>query len=313
MKRFFLVICLTLISLNCLAVHEDAGTTGFAFAQLSFSPRASAMGSAYNGIANDSETVFYNPAGLYQIQRTQVNAVYMNYLEGINCGSILFAKKNSPQSAYAVYTRFLSTTETRTLSDDQGNYLGTDGEFGFSDIEAGTSYSYHVSNTLNLGATGKILYEFIDGNSAGILAFDLGLFHITENENLHAGISVKNIGFQLSSFTSSNYKENLPTVADFGLSYNIENIALVAADVFKELKGDYYLRFGLEYSPHTNLRLRTGYKSDGTDWKTGGDWEALSGLTGGFGIFWRNYEFNYAFMSYGDLGLVNQLGIKYKF
>jgi len=313
MKKIISIILLTgLISL-CYAIHEDAGTTGFTFSRLLFSPRASAMGSAYAGVSSDAEAVFFNPAGLYQINNTQVNAVYMNYLDGINCGALVYAKPLTDHSTYALYSRFLSTTETRTLSDAMGNYLGTDGTFGYSNIEAGGSYSYHVSNSLNLGGTGKLLYESIDGNSASAFALDLALYHITENEKLHIGIAMRNLGFQISSFTAEKYQENLPATVDLGFGFQIIPALLLAADFYKPFNNDYYTRFGLEIIPQENLRIRAGYKSDASDLKTGGSGEALAGLTGGFGVVWDCYEINYAFMAYGDLGFVNQLGINYKF
>ncbi len=313
MKKISLIILLVCLASYGFAIHEDAGTTGFAFARLLFSPRASAMGSAYSGVADDAEAVFFNPAGLYQLNNSQINAVYMKYLEGINCGSLIFAIPVNERSTFAFYSRFLSTTETRTLSDSQGNYLGTDGTFGFSDIEIGGSYAYHVSNSLNLGGTAKVLYESIDGKSASALALDLGIYHITENKNLHIGIALRNIGLQLSSFTSSKYKENLPTLADLGFGFRVIPALLLAADIYKPFKGDYYTRFGAEIAFHDYLMIRVGYKSDASDWKTGGNNESLAGITGGFGINWDKYEISYTFLSYGDLGFVNQIGINYKF
>lgn len=313
MKKLLIFIIALSLTAGIFAASLDAGTTGFAFSRLLFSPRASAMGSAYAGIADDAEAVFYNPAGLFQVDKSEINAVYMQYLQDINCGSLVFVKPLNENATYSVYTRFLSTTETRTLSDDQGNYLGTDGTFGYSNIEAGASYSYHISQTVNLGGTFKFLNESIDGNSAAMGAVDLGIYHITQNENLHVGIVLRNLGFQLSSFTDSEYEENLPVLADLGFGFKPLKTLTLSADLYKPFKGDLYTRIGAEYIIHPNFYLRAGYKNDGSDWKTGGDNEGLSGLTAGFGINWLRYELNYAVLSYGDLGMVNQIGIKYKF
>ncbi len=313
MKKIIMITFLVCLTSYGFAIHENSGTTGFTFARLLFSPRASAMGSAYSGVADDAEAVFFNPAGLYQLNNSQINAVYMKYLEGINCGSLIYAKSINERSAFALYSRFLSTTETKTLSDTQGNYLGTDGTFGFSDIEAGGSYAYHVSNSLNLGGTAKVLYESIDGKSASALAVDLGIYHITENKNLHVGIALRNIGLQLSSFTDSRYKENLPTLVDLGFGFRPIPVLLLAVDVYKPFKDDYYARFGAEFAFQKYLKIRIGYKSDASNWKTGGSNETLAGFTGGFGVNWDRYEISYTFLSYGDLGFVNQIGINYKF
>ncbi|MCF7920014.1 MAG: PorV/PorQ family protein [Candidatus Cloacimonetes bacterium] len=306
----FLLICFTLSS---WALSEDAGTTGFAFFKLAFSPRAAALGYAFAGVANDPEAVFYNPAGLYQLKEKQISAVYMSYLEDINCGAVIYSHPRSDNANTTFYARFLTTEETRTESDEQGNYLGTNGTFGASDLELGAAYAHHFSSTLNVGATAKFIYESLDSNSALAFACDFGLYHITTNPKLHFGLVLRNVGIQLSSFTSSNYDEHLPVTADLGFGYRANSKLLLAADIYRPLNSDFYGRFGIEYTFHQMLQLRLGYKTDATDWKKGADGDALAGFSGGFALNWQKYILNYAFLSYGDLGLVNQISLTYNF
>ena len=61
------------------------------------------------------------------------------------------------------------------------------------------------------------------------------------------------------------------------------------------------------------LALRGGYKSNAKDWRAGGDNETFAGISFGFGIFWQKYTVDYAIISYGDLGYVNQVSLKYSF
>lgn len=316
MKKITFAILIA-ISLNLWSISEDAGTTGFAFSKLNFSPRAAAMGFAYAGIADDYEAVFYNPAGLFQVKSKQAAAVYMNYIADINCGALIYSYPWKDQGNITFYSKFLSSEETRTLSDEQGNYLGTDGTFGISSIEAAGALSYHFTNTLNLGATAKIIYESLDSKSASAIAFDFAIYHITTNEKLHLGIVLRNVGKQISSFTDSNYEENLPNTLDIGFGYRASKRLLLSADLYRPLKTDFYERFGLEFAPpgipNDMLKLRMGYKTDGSDWSKGGDDDALAGFSGGFALFWHRYTLNYAFLSYGNLGICNQVSLSITF
>jgi len=311
--KIILTILLISFTLTSYAISDDAGTTGFAFSKLTFSPRAAALGYAYAGIANDAEAVFYNPAGLYQITEKQISFIYTSYLMDINCGAIVYTQPVSGNSNTSFYARFLSTEEIRTEADDQGNYIGENGTFGASDLEFGAAFAHHFSSTLNVGANAKVIYESLDSHSATAIAFDFGLYHITTNPKLHLGLVLRNVGIQLSHFTSSEYDEQLPSAVDLGFGYRANSRLILSVDAYKPLKSDFYGRFGAEYSVHPMMKLRMGYKTDSSDWKKGGDGEALAGISGGFAINWQNYVLNYAFLSYGDLGLVNQISISYNF
>lgn len=316
MKKLIIILLASLV-INLWGLDENAGTTGFAFSKLNFSPRAAAMGYAYAGIANDHEAVFYNPAGLFQLKDKSITAAYMNYIADINCGSIIYSYPIKESLALSFYSKFLSTEETRTLSDPQGNYMGTQGNFGASSLELGGAVSYHFSDKVNLGTTFKYLYDSLDSNSASALAMDFGIYHITTNEKVHLGIVIRNIGVQLSSYTSSDFDEKLPSVFDLGFGYRMHPRFLIGADLYKPLNSDFYERFGVEYIPpfiaENRLKLRLGYKTDGKDWQNDGNSDALSGFSGGFNINWYKYSLDYSVLSNGNLGIVNQVSLTYKF
>jgi len=314
MMKFRLILIAILLPIFLLGIDEDAGTTGLTFFKVNYSARAAAMGSAFTGLSNDVNAIFFNPAGLVQLTNPEAAVTYMSYLDGINCGSMAYAYPFNEKTTFAVFAKGLSATESKTLVDDYGQYAGTDGEFGFSDIILGVSAARYILNNLDVGINFKYLRESIDGHSASAAAIDVGIMHQTTNKNLKVGITLRNIGKQLSYYTSEEYEENLPTTAAIGFNLHPNDNFYLTVDIYKPLNYDYTGRAGIEYKIHKFLSLRTGYKSNAEDWK-GGDDDSLSGISFGLGFDLSEYKIkmDYAVVSYGDLGLVNQITLNYLF
>jgi hypothetical protein len=311
--KFKVIIIIMIASAILWGIDENAGTSGFSFLKVKYSARPAAMGTAYTGLADDASAVFYNPSGLVQIKFKQAQATYMNYLDGLNCGSLVYVHPFSEMFVVAGFAQFLTAKETKTLADDAGNYLGTAGEFGISDLIVGIGLSRYILDILNLGMNFKYIQESLDGNTASALAIDIGLLHQTTNENLKVGIVFRNLGAQIAYYTDSEYAENLPQVITAGFNYHPNRKLYILLDLNKPLDLDFSGRFGVEYRIHENLALRTGYRSEAADWRSGGDLELFSGMSFGLGFNFRSYKLDYAVNSYGDLGFVNQLTLGYSF
>ncbi|MBW6515498.1 MAG: PorV/PorQ family protein [Candidatus Cloacimonetes bacterium] len=312
-----LIVCLIIaaISLSLLhAANEDIGTKGFNFLRLFYSARAGGMANAYTGQADDSDALFFNPAGLPQLTKMMVSTSYINYFEGFQGGSVVFAYPRRDRFAFGLYAQYLGNQGiTRTLVDNLGEYLGTAGTFGATDLIVGASTGLYVHEMLNLGVGVKFIYQSIDDYSASAVAVDLALFHQTMNDHVSVGVTLRNFGKQLTYFTSSKYDEKMPTQLTVGFNYNPNEKLNANLDIVKPFEQDFFGRLGAEYQVHPMLTLRAGFNSRADDWRMGGDFDFLSGLSAGFGCYLRQYEINYSISSFGDLGLVNQVSLKYTF
>ena len=315
MMKYKLIILIVLLPILLIALNEDAGTTGFSFFKVNYSARAAAMANAYTGLSNEATAVFFNPAGLVQLKSNQAAMTYMSYLDGVNCGSAVYAYSLDNEVTLAVFSKGLSAKEERTLANEIGQYAGTDGTFGISDFVFGVSAAKYLMHNLDVGINLKFLQESLDKNNATALALDFGIMHQTTNRNLKLGIAIRNIGKQLSYYTDNEYKENLPTTATAGFSYHPNNKLYITLDIYKPLNMDYSGRLGFEYLVHPVLALRAGYKSNASDWAAGGDNDLLSGISTGLGFDLQKYKLklDYAVVSFGDLGFVNQFTINYLF
>eukprot|EP00825_Cyclidium_porcatum_P028455 TRINITY_DN30709_c0_g1_i1.p1 TRINITY_DN30709_c0_g1~~TRINITY_DN30709_c0_g1_i1.p1 ORF type:complete len:462 (-),score=36.85 TRINITY_DN30709_c0_g1_i1:10-1395(-) len=85
-------------------------------------------------------------------------------------------------------------------------------------------------------------------------------------------------------------------------------ISSAASDVYKR-----QALLGAEYQYNDQFTGRIGYKTNASDWKNGGSLEILSGISAGVGFNWHYLGLDYAYISYGDLGSVNQISLRYRF
>ena len=315
MKIKLIIITMMFITVLLIAENDNAGTSGFTFLKVNYSARAAAMGNAYTGLSNDADAVFFNPAGLVQVDSPQASLTYMSYLIGINCGSAAYVYPKNNKTIFAVFAKGLSATEERTISNELGEYEGIDGTFGMSDFIFGISAARYIIDMLDVGINIKFIQESLDEASASAVVLDVGIMHQSTNENVKVGVALRNFGKQLTYYTDSEYKEVMPTTLTIGFSYHPKENFFATVDMYKPFDNDIFGRLGLEYKVHSILALRAGYKTNASDWATGGDNDFLSGISFGTGFDLSKYNLimDYAIVSYGDLGFVNQISVKYLF
>ncbi|MBU1949760.1 MAG: hypothetical protein KJ970_02350, partial [Candidatus Eisenbacteria bacterium] len=74
MKRYllFIMFCFLLLPVPAFGAREFAkvGTIGGQFLKIPMGARPVAMGSAYVSLADDANSVFWNPAGIARLSRT---------------------------------------------------------------------------------------------------------------------------------------------------------------------------------------------------------------------------------------------------
>lgn len=314
MKFNALILFLVIFSMIPLfAVHKDAGTSGFQFLKVHYSARALGMANAFTGMADDVDAVYFNPAGLAQQKDMSIKSNYINYVDGMNGGSVAFNMPYQDDYSIAFFAQYLNAGDIqRTSANNDGTY-NIEGTFTASDLVAGASIAKKVKDNLDLGISAKILYESLDDVSASALNFDFGLRHQTTNEKLIIGIVVKNVGMQLSYYTDDEYKEKMPMIATAGAYYKFNEKFTGNLDISRPMDNDFYGKAGVEYQLSPMLTLRGGFDSRSSDYKAGDTFEAFSGLAGGFGIHYKKYTFDYGIASMGDLGWNNQVSIKYQF
>jgi len=248
----------------------------------------------------------------------------MSYFDGYNGGSVVYQYQRSTKANVALFGQFLTSDDIpKTINGENGGYIES-GTFTNSDFIMGGTYSYYFNEQLNIGLSGKYIQETLDSKSASAIAFDLGILHRPVNEKIRVGVAIRNLGTQLTYFTDTKYDEGLPLVYTGGISYrtalksrnDAEEFApsmLVSLDLSLPQGSDLIGGIGTEFQVLKQFLVRAGYKTNAGDYKNGGDNEVFSGFSTGVGFVRNSLKIDYALNSYGDLGFVNQVTLKYQF
>lgn len=324
-KNLVLILGCILLALPLVAISDDAGTSGFSSLKIIYSARANAMAGAFSSLDDDIDVIFFNPANLggYD-KKNEVSSTFMSYFDGYNGGSVVYQRQRSNKTNIAFFGQFLASDEIpKTINGENGGYIEA-GTFDNSDFIMGGTYSYYFNEQLNLGISGKYIQETIDDKSASAVAFDLGILHRPVNEKIRVGVAIRNLGTQISHFTDTEYDEGLPVVYAGGISYRTalktrndeaEFIPsmIVSLDLSLPQGSDLVGSVGTEFQVHKQFLVRAGYKTNAGDYKNGGDNEIYSGFSTGVGFVRNSLKIDYALNSYGDLGFINQVSLKYQF
>jgi hypothetical protein len=180
------------------SAQDKVGTTGAQFLKIGVSPRAEAIGGAFTAIADDASAVFYNPAGLVQIENRQVMLSYIQYPADITHS---FA-------ALAVPLRFGGVLGVGYYGLDAGDMLLTDykypygdgttlGEgrtFGAKGYAVSVSYGRFLTDRFSVGGTFKLVDELLETERATGWAADIGTIYNTGFRNFKITMMISNFG-----------------------------------------------------------------------------------------------------------------------
>lgn len=299
------IVVLILIHSTSFAINSKVGTTAYSFLKIDVSARSTAMGGAFVGLSDDQSALYFNPAGLIQIENKSFFTTYNNYLSDVQSGFLGYVHPYSENTRLGVSVHYFNYG-SMSKRGNQNEDLGT---FGASDFAIGLSWVKSINSQFSLGATGKFIYEGIENFSSDALALDLGIIHISKDERTRFGLVGQNVGVQLKGFTKS-HKDDLPTAVKVGMSHHVRELPLIVAlDIAKPFDNDIFFNLGGEFTALEPLYLRLGWSSFGKNFKTDSDKDNLAGFAAGFGVTWKVYRFDYAFSSYADLGGVHKISV----
>jgi len=302
----YLIVVLTILSFTA----SNAQNT-YEFLKLDMSARAASLGGSFVANNDDPDVIFYNPAGLSMLENNPVSFSFVKHLMDINLASVSFSTELNEIGRFGAAVKYINYG-TFDKADEFGNRTG---EFGAGEIALIVGYANQLDMNFYYGANIKFIYSSIDDRYSNAIAGDIGLHYTIPEQYLNFGLSVLNLGTQISSYYS--LKEELPLDITIGLSKRLEKIPIRLSLDFHRLNQDrdsFTERFkaftvGAEINLSKVLTLRLGYDNERRSDLKIGTTAGIAGFNIGLGAKISEYSFNYGYSSLGLVGALHRVGI----
>ncbi|MBN2379613.1 PorV/PorQ family protein [candidate division WOR-3 bacterium] len=297
------------------------GTTANPLLKIGFGPRAAAMGNAYVGLSTDITGLWWNPAGLNQLNTYEAMASHHEWFHGIRDEFLALIWPQSPKNTYSFGLNFTSITGIEWWGAD--NRPGDDGtEVAYiSAYEAMFigAFTRQITNQFGVGVSVKGMFESLYGSSGFGGGLDVGL-HYKASPVISLGAVLQNLG----AMAYGGRTCMTPIQAQVGAALTLENLmngANFLLDVQVPLDNNVSVHVGAEVWPLEILAVRIGYqtgpqslfkKIDTTGTVSTSEQVGLgplAGLTGGVGVVLDQYRVDYTIAPYGALGLTHRIAL----
>ncbi len=255
-----------------LITNARLTTTSWGFVKLTTNARAVAMGDAYSAVGNDISSVFYNPAGITQLETERaVMGGYSKWIVGSSLGTFAFGVKTSV-ATFAVSAIYFQTDEFEERTSQ--NPAGTGRMVSANDIAVGLTIAKQLTDKLSFGGQIRYVKEDLDLIDFSTVDVNFGTVFFTGYRSTRLAMSLRNLGSDKEVVAQ---KARIPTVfyiSGAGEIYgNLGDPFSLTASVEQAFFTDYAARyyFGGEAWINNMLALRAGYKTrhDSESWSIG--------------------------------------------
>jgi long-subunit fatty acid transport protein len=280
---------------------NDAGTSTAQFLKLGAGARAAGMGEAFAAVADDADSIYWNPAGLNNVEGKSLSVMHAMWFEDTSYEWASYAQRIGGLGVAGIGVQYFSYG---SIPGVDFNGLETE-DFSPSDLAVSLSFARAMGN-IGLGVNAKYISSTIK-ESAAAFAFDLGAQYWM-SDRVVLGAAVQNVGTAMKFVDEG---DALPLNVKLGGSCVIQPGWLAALDVNAPIDNELVYNAGTEYRYRINGTMsataRLGYTTRNKD--TGG----TNGLSAGLGFNFKGYAVDYAFVPYGDLGNTQRVSLGIKF
>jgi hypothetical protein len=326
--KFSILIAFLSTSL-LISADKKLAQTGFQFLSVNSHARAGAMGDAMTTIFGQSNSLFFNPAGMSR-QNSFIDASLSQnqWIAGINHNAISVSSAPS-NGKYGVFG-------ISFMHVDYGEIQGTmvwDNTQGFIDTEIikpsamalGLGYAKSLSDKFSVGGQIKTASQYLGNNVvpesdttqsvvkniADAAAFDFGTIYETGWKGFSFGMSVRNFS-QETKFHTDGFQ--LPLTFTIGASMNIMEFLsskssfhqlILSVDALHPRSYSERINIGMEYRMIDLINIRTGYLLNYDE----------QNITAGFGVQKHMghlfISVDYAYTPFGVFDNVQRLSINF--
>jgi hypothetical protein len=255
--------------------------------------------------------MFFNPATISTVQNKRFTATFLKHVLDINSGNIAYIHSFEDIGTFSgaiLYTNYGSFEG----ADEYGNKTNT---FSANDLAIQAQYSNKLDTNLYYGVGIKFIFSNIEKATSTAFALDAGLIYLMPEIRTNIGISILNVGAQLSTFDGTT--EDLPIDVRMGINHRLRGLPLLVNLSFHSLADrtdsffDKFLNFSIagEFYFGDHVQLRLGYDNKIRRMTTPENERKLSGFSAGLGIKSDILNFDYGLAQMGNSSLLHRFTI----
>lgn len=329
--RIYLVSLLVVSGMVYGGKYQKLAQTGFHFLSVVSDARGVGMGEAMTGMGLGSSGLFFNPAGMVEMEgRYELNMSTNRWIADIRHYTMSYGMKLGRYGEYGVlglsgqvvdYGDFYGTMVDKTT---EKGYRDTE-IFGLSAWAVGIGYGKGLTDRFSVGGQVRLVRQELGRsrvpevstvgdtvlgrreNTLMPLAFDFGTRFKTGVKSLVFGMSVRNFSKEVK-YVQEGFQ--LPLVFNLGVSMDMMDVlrGIVPGERMEVgIEASHYrdhaeqLKVGMEYEVVRGMMLRIGYKSS----------EDEGGLSFGFGVRGKGLGLDYAYTPYGVFDRVQRMTVRF--
>jgi hypothetical protein len=337
-KHILILIVIIFHAAGYAGDFSKVGTAAAQFLKIGVGARAAALGGSFTAIANDVSTIYWNPAGITNINGFSLAVSHNEWFADIShdFAGLVYPLNSSDILALHVVALNTGEQEVTTVTQPEGTGIYYD----VSDLAIGLSYARVLTDRFSVGITVKYIQETLYNESANTFAIDLGTYLRTGFHDLIIAMNMSNFGgnmqlegrdlitiTDLNNQVSGNYNPDarlktepwpLPLTFRVGVAMNFvggddpivestQNRFTIAVDGVHPNDNTEKMNIGGEYAWNETVFARVGYKINYYLEK----WTFGVGLR--MNVINQQVGFDYALVDFNDLGKVSQFSLELKF
>jgi len=306
-KIIFALIVIALL----FSFELKAETSPYHSLRYASTARTAGLAGAVVAIPNDAGTISINPASISTVSEKRFSASFIKHILDINSGNVAFIKEFEETGTFAGFVSYTSYGSF-TRVDKDGNQTGS---FNSSDLNLSVCYSNELDSNFYYGVTAKYIYMNIDKYNSSAIALDAGLLYLIPNIRTNVGLSILNVGTQLSTFDGT--KDELPLDIRLGVSHLLRGLPLLINFSLHHLADetdnffDKFANFSIggELYLGKYVQLRLGYDNHIRRYSAPSNEKKLAGLSGGLGLKLDDFNLDYSMSQVGVAATLHRFSL----
>lgn len=276
-KRIGATLLLMLLSLGVFLIAEDA-ENAFPSLRMGVHARSLGMGGAFVGIADDASAIYWNPAGLANINNLSVSTMYSAGMEFDRSYNFFGAGYNMKKFG-VIGVGFINAGLTDIQFYDNDGAEDGSGDFSDNILYLGYAYKFKY---FSAGFNAKMLFvNVVDDYKENGFGMDFGIYS-EPVRGFSVGLTAADLFTKVGDY-------NAPHRLSLGIAFRPTSDLVFDIDAVKVKDEDSYFNYGAEYGvdvmgdEYHDFLFRMGM-NDGN-------------VTLGFGVNYKFVEFNYAYFA----------------